>query len=237
MAEEIKTPPKDGADEAKAQAEAREKEFTELKTQVENLNKGIATYRDEAQKANELAKSVSEELEKSKKAPKKEVKLSEEEEAKFQAYVEKMGLVSATDLAAERQKFEASNAKSAESMAVTEFLEKHPEYDDDAKWTEVLSEFSLYKTPKTLAEYRALLEKVHKNLNPGGDKDRARAEARAEIINRQRLTLGGGSQGGAGENPDEKTLENLQKKYPSLSREQIENRLAEIRALYPKKKE
>lgn len=215
-------------------------EFNALKTQLDNLNKGIATYRDEAKAANEKTAEIAKKYEDLEKKFKEKEDIDEdddltpEERKKFNAFVKKQGFVTEKDLIDKQRESAVENAKSLEGQAVAEFLEKHPEYDDDEKWKVVMEEFQLYRTPTTLTGYRAILDKVHKSLNPKA-KDNAKAEARAEIINRSRLSLGGGSQGGASEDKHEEEIEKLQTKYPNLSRDQIEQRLAEIDALHPKK--
>lgn len=216
-------------------------EFNKLKEQMDNLNKGIATYRDEAKAANDSAKEIAtkyEDLEKKFKEKENiddDENLTPEERKKFDAFARKSGFVTEKDLKSQEAKSQQENAKAMENQAVSEFLEKHPEYDDDEKWKEVMQEFNLYKTPANITGYRALLERVHKGLNPKA-RDTAKAEARADIINRSRLSLGGGSQGGAGEGGKDSDIDKLQARYPNLSRDQIETRLAEIDALAKAKK-
>ena len=215
----------------------RDTALSDMKTQIDNLNKGIASYRDEAKAANDRVKELAQKFEATaeKKLPPKNIELSEKDEEKFIAMAEKMGLVKDEDLKAERERFLADSVKNIETTAVNEFLEKHPEFDDDAKWKEVMDEFNLYKTPTNITGYRKLLERVYKSFGDSSVTEKARASARAEIINRSRLSMGGGSQGGA-DTGDAKAVEDMQRKYPSLSRDQIENRLAEIKSLYPTKK-
>lgn len=211
----------------------------ESKTQIDNLNKGIATYRDEAKTAKEEAKTAVETaktaqaaVEEFKKLLDKKddgIKLTATEEEKFAAFAKKNGLVSQADMDKARGETFAANLKEVENNAVAEFLEQHPEYDDDEKWKEVLSQFGLYKQPTSLPAYRALLNRIYKDLNPADSKD-ARAKARAEIITRGKLGLGGGSQK-TGADEAEAEVDEMLKKYPNLSREQIEARLAEVRSL------
>jgi len=228
---------KKAAEAAKAEETAKvAKEVSDLKTQIENLNKGIAGYRDTAQKAEELAKQAKAEAEELKKKvpPAKDVKLSDEEREKFEALAKEKGFVDAETLRAEANRAQAENFKSFENQAVAEFLEKHPEFDKDEEWKKITDEFALFKTPTSLVGYRNLLNKVYTNLTGKSSKD-AKGEARAEIINRSRLSLGGGRAGGASESPLEANIDTLQAKYPNLSRDVIEGRLAELKALYPKK--
>lgn len=239
MSEEIKKDA-DGNPIVEPKAPTAE-EFKKVTDQIENLNKGIATYRDAAKAAEDKATEIAtkyEELEKKFKE-KEDIDddddLSPEERKKFNAFAKKSGFVTEKDLKQEAAKSQTELAKSIENQAVTEFLEKHPEYDKDEEWQKVMEEFNLYRTPTTLTGYRALLDRVHKSINPNA-KDKAKAEARAEIINRSRLSLGGGSQGGAGEGGKDADIEKLQARYPNLSRDQIEQRLQEIDALAKDKK-
>lgn len=219
------------------QPDARDEAMKKLSTQVENLTKGIASYRDEAQAATKVAAEAKAALEEAKKEKKPAVELDPKEEAKLKAWAEENGFVTKEALDAERVRIASENSKSVQTTAVAEFLEKHPEYDDDEKWKAVDAEFKLYKTPTSLPEFRNLLERIHKNLGGGSkDSDRAKAEAKAELIKRGRLNLGGGSQGGTEGSANEADIDKLQARYPNLSREQIEQRLAEIKSLYPAKK-
>lgn len=225
------------ADADKAAEEKGKTDFSELKTQVENLTKGIAGYRDATQAAERLAKEAVERAEKAeadfKKSQKSDVKLDPKEEEKFRAWAEKEGLATKADVSKERVQITVEQQKAAENQAVTEFLEKHPEYDSEDEWKKIAETFGLYKTPTSLTGFRQLLDRVYKEVSGSGD-EKAKAEARAEITKKSRLSLGNGGSGKGGEN-DSEDIESLQKKYPSLSREVIENRLAEIKGLYKKK--
>lgn len=229
-----------GGKEGEGQPDARDEAIKKLTDQVANLTKGIATYRDEAQAASAAAKEAdkraTEAVEEAKKAAKGKVELDPKDEAKFKAWADEQGYLTKEAMDAERVRLATESFKTVQTTAVAEFLEKHPEYDDDEKWKEIDSEFKLYKTPTTLPEFRKLLERIHKDVS--GDKgtsDRARAEARAELKRRELLQKGGGSQGAGGSGDHEADIDKLQQKYPNLSRDQIEQRLAEINALYPKK--
>lgn len=215
-----------------------------LQEQIANLNKGIATYRDETQiskaavaaKEAELAQARKD-LEEAKKAKKDdddeniEVKLNPEDQKKLDAWAKEHGFVTKAEMEAQKAEIFNSSIKNIESQAIDEFLKLHPIYDKDEEWAKVKEQFELYKTPTSLSGYRQLLAKIHKELNPN---DEGSAKARAEIEKKHRLGLGGGNQkGGEG---DAESIESLQEKYPRLSRAQIETRLAEIKALYKDKK-
>lgn len=214
-----------------------------LQEQIENLNKGIATYRDESKESKAAIATKETEIEKLKKDlveakkaddddsdKKKEVKLNPKDQEKLDSWAKEQGFVTKAEM--ETQKAEIYNAslKNIESQAIDEFLKSYPIYDKDEEWVKVKAQFELYKTPASLAGYRQLLNKIHKELNPGDD---GSAKARAEIETRKRLGLGGGSQKTSA---GEETIETLQEKYPRLSRNQIETRMAEIKALYKSKK-
>lgn len=244
MMNEEKDPKGGGAGEGGAggagEPDARDEELGKLKTQVENLTKGIATYRDEAKTASAAAKEAQRVAEEAVKTAQKEnkgkVDLDPKDESKFKAWANDQGFLTKEAMDAERVRLATESYKTTQNTAIAEFLEKHPEYDDDEKWKAVDEEFKLYKAPATLPEFKKLLERIHKDVS--GDKgtsDRARAEARAELSRRNLLSKGGGHQGGAGAG-DETDIDKLHAKYPNLSREQIENRMAEIKALYPAKK-
>lgn len=230
---------------AKEQAEKdKDEKIGKLGEQVENLTKGIASYRDEAKAATDAAKAASATATEAsaklaefqglftKKESGKD--LSDDEEKKLAAYAKKHGLVSKADLDQEKASAFQNQVKAFEDQAVAEFLENNPEYDDDEKWREVMTEFALYRQPTTLATYRALLSRIHADLS-GSEKKEAEGRARAAIINRSKLGLGGGRQSGS-EDEAEAKIEVLHKRYPHLSRELIVERLSEIEKLPTKEK-
>lgn len=216
-----------------------------LQQQIENLNKGIATYRDDARRAQDEAQEAKSEAEsiKSKLADLERSfensnkgsgdglpELSSEDQRRLEAWAKSRGFVTKSEVESERQRMQTENIRNIENQAISDFLKEYPEYDKDENWQKLKEEFGLYKQPTTLADYRKLLAKVHKQLNPSQD---AVAKARAEIEMKKRLGYGGGSQKAT---DGEMTAEKLREKYPRLSAEQIQSRLAEINRLYPEKK-
>jgi hypothetical protein len=227
---------------AAAKSEQENETISKLEEQVANLNKGIAATRDEAKTAIEAAKSATDALDVFKrenaKSKEPDEALSSEDQKKFEAWAKSKGIVTQEELQAERDKLAGDNAKGVANQAVSEFLEKYPEYDEDDEWQKVQAEFNLYKTPTDLAGYRRLLERVRGDLNPAAKADKAKAQARAEINKKAALAKGGGSQGASSTDAEfEAEVDKMQSKYPSLSRGQIEARLSETRALYADKKE
>lgn len=220
-------------------------EIVKLQEQIENLNKGIASYRDQANQSEADKKAMRSEIEELKKLTgelkelggkskkDEDTKLSQEDQKKFDALMKEKGIVTKDEMEAEKARMFNENIKNIENQAISEFLEKHPEYDGDDEWKQIADEFALYKMPTSLTGFRNLLNKIHRDLS--GSDDKAKAKAKAEIIKRQQLELGGGSQK-SGDQDFEKQVEDYQKKYPNLSREQIEGRLAEINTLTKEKK-
>jgi len=227
------------AEEQKAEAEVQT--IAKLTEQIENLNKGISATRDEAKIAVETAKAATDALETFKrenvKRSEPDEELSPADQKKFESWAKQKGIVTQQELQSERNKLAGESAKDIANTAVSEFLEKHPEYDEDDEWAKVRAEFELYKTPTDAVGYRKLLERVRESLNPEAKAEKAKAQARAEISRKVALTKGGGSQGATAGNADfEAEVDKMQEKYPSLSREQIQTRLSEIKSLYPDKK-
>lgn len=220
--------PKDQGDKAQ--------DLTKIQEQIANLNKGIATSREEAKTAKAQAEALKKQLAEFQskvefEAEDEKVELHPDDVKKLDAWARKQGLVTKTELDAENQRKAAESHQSIAQTAIDEFIASHKEYDDDAKWKEVAAEFNqFYKAPTTLAGYRKILEKIHKDLGGTNDED-VEARAKAKIANNSRLSLGGGSQKASN---SEQTVEDLHKKYPHLSREQIEARVAEIKSLYKK---
>ena len=121
--------------------------------------------------------------------------------------------------------------KSTEATAIDSFVKDHPDADTDDNWQKIQAEFKAwYRQPQSLPEYKQVLEKIYKDLF--GTKEDAVAKAKAQERAKSRLSLGGGSQGGDKSNADQ--IEELQKRYPSLSREQIEEQLEQTDSLYKK---
>lgn len=213
-------------------------DFNKLSEQIENLNKGIATYRDEAKTAKEIAAQAQEALSAYKKEADETGKkpdtsdLSAEDQAKFDAWAKKKGYVTKDVLDKDKRERVTSEQRNIESLATTEFLEKYPEYDSDEMWAKVTQEFTLYKTPTDIAGYRALLERIHNNLS-GGKKasDDATARAKAEAKKKAFLTISTSKEGSADAKKYEQTIDALQEKYPNLTRDQIVERVSEIQAL------
>jgi len=226
-------------EEMAAEQAAKDETIKKLEEQIENLNKGIASTRDEARVAIEAAKAANDALEVFKKESAKnggdEIKLSDEEQKKFEAWAKANGVVTQAELAAERNARFTESIKETANTAISEFLEKYPEYDDDEQWAKVQTEFNLYKTPTDLAGYKKLLEKIHSDLNPEAKKEQAQAKARAELRKQEILKKGGGSQAASAPDAEfEAEVDKMQAKYPNLSREQIEARLSEVRGILKK---
>lgn len=235
MSEDTKIVTPDGGEGNPTPESEAIKKLTE---QVENLNKGISTYRDEAKNALEVAKAATEKLALIEKAKEdKETKdslaeLSEEDQKKFEAWAKSKGVVTQSELDTERARIASESSKNVASTAVSDFLEKHPEYDDDVEWAKIQAEFAQYKTPTDIQGYKKLLDKIHKELS-GEPQNRAKAQVKAELAVKERLTLGGRG-GGKGNESHDSRVDELQAKYPNLSRDQIEARLSEIDSIYKK---
>lgn len=210
-----------------------------LTEQVENLNKGIASYRDKADTAEKVAKEATAKVDqfaaeierlktesnKSKDDKKSETQLAPSDAEKLEAWAKAQGFVKKEELEVEKAKIFNESLKNIESQAIDEFVKTHPEYNNDDEWSKIKEQFNLYKQPTSLTGYRQVLAKIHKELRGS---DEAAAKARAAEENRKRLNLGGGSGGGA---ESDTTLESLREKYPSLSTDQIQARLEEINQL------
>ena len=216
--------------------EAKLKEFEEKQA---NLNQGIAKYRDEAQSANKRAEELETkiaELEARIEAstPKEKVNLDEEDEVMLEAWVREKGFVTKEDLDKLKTEQAITTQKQIENQAVSEFLKEHPQYNTDENWQKVQKEFQeSFKPQNTIEGYRKVLNKIHQLLSIPDAEKRGADKVRAQFSTKSRLSLGGGSQ----MTPErETTIEDLQKKYPNLTKEQISARLAEIDALHPEVK-
>lgn len=224
MTEEIK--PNENADVAK------------LQEQIKNLESGIASARKEGKTAQEEAKAAraeKAELEKKLseleaiKARKETEGISEDEKKKLAAVAKELGFVRKEELDEDRKKTQEENFKQIESTAITEFLEKYPDLNTDENWTKIKEQFALYKTPNTLQGYRVILGKVRAELFGDDEDDQSAVKVRAELHRKGRLSLGGGPQGGAGDGKI--TVEQYQKRYPNLTKQQIEVQLSQLEAI------
>lgn len=209
-----------------------------LAEQVENLNKGIGSYRDKTAKAEQAAETARKEaadakveierLKKEfedKKGTSEESQLNPDDQKKLDAWAKTNGYVTKAELEVEKGRLFNESLKNIEAQAIDEFLKTHPEYEEEESWEKVKKEFTQYKQPTSITAYRQLLTKIHKELK--GDTE-AVARARAAEETRKRLGFGGASGGGA---ESDTTLESLREKYPNLSTDQIAGRLEEINTL------
>ncbi len=215
----------------------------DLVKQVENLNKAVAGYRDEARTASEKAKTTETAFEAYKKEvepklkviagePKEDASLSDEDQKRLEKWASDKGFVKKEEFEAEKAKLSLQSIQTAQDTAVNEFLSKYPKYDDKTEWDKVLAEFQQYKVPSTVDGFRKILTKIHKELNGGKVEDDAVAKAKVQDQVRSRLGLGHGA---TGYDASKETVESLQARYPRLSKEQIEGRLADLKSIYPKK--
>lgn len=208
----------------------------ELSGQIENLNKGIAKYRDtataaetRAAAAEKLAGEAKAEADalkasKDKKDDKPEdVQLSSADQKRLEAWAKAQGFVTKEENDAEKGRLFNESIKGIESQAIDDFIKAHPEYNETDKWDKVKKEFGQYKQPTSITAYRNILNKIHKEL---AGEDEAEAKVRANEEKRKRLGLGGS--GAKDEGGGDLTMEKLREKYPNLSEEQIESRLTEI---------
>lgn len=228
-------------DEGGGDGGTKEPTVTELRDQIENLNKGIAGYRDktsasekEAKEAKAAATAAQAEVADLKKViegakdddeidPK--LNLNPQDQKRLEKWAKDNGFVTKEELEKEKNRLFAETLTSIETQAVEEFLQSHPEYSKDENWSKVKEQFILYKQPTTITGYRQLLTRIHSELSNADDKA---ARVRAQEEQRKRLGLGGGN--GKDEGGDV-TIEQLQERYPKLSREQIISRLSEINDL------
>ncbi len=211
----------------------------QLTEQVNNLNKGIAKYRDDAGKATaeavaakaeakaakDAADAMKAAIEGAKEDDDAPIKLNPEDQKKLESWAKEQGFVTKEEMEKERQRVFGESLKNVESQAVNEFLEKHPELNSDEEWKKIGEQFALYKQPTSLTGYRQILNKIFKEVY--GDEDKT-AKARAAIETRKRLAMGGGNQKADAE---EALIDDYAERYPNLSREQIVERVQEINDL------
>lgn len=223
--------------------DGKEPTVAELREQIENLNKGIAKYRDtssssqkEAQEAKATAAEAAAEVARLKKviedsttkdegSDDPELQLAPKDQKRLEKWAQENGFVTKAELEKEKNKLYADSLASVESQAVNEFLESHPEYNKDDNWAKIKEQFALYKQPTTIVGYRQLLGRIHTELSNTESKA-SRVRANEEKLSR--LGLGGGSQK---DGDSSAAIESLQERYPNLSKELILARLEEINNL------
>lgn len=209
-----------------------------LEGQITQLNQGIASERSARKTAEGNVAKLSKDLEEFKSkveiaAVEETVDLSKEDEKKLEAWARQQGFVTTAELNAEKLRIQNANLATIQSEAVTEFLTTFPSLNDDTVWAKVQAAFQEYRTPGTKAATLKILNKIATDLGvmPKGKTSETDdiARAKARMINNGRLTLGGGQQSSGTDGTQ--TVEDLQRKYPNLSRDQIESRLSEIAQL------
>ena len=216
-----------------------QEELSKLKEQIEGLNKGISSYRSDLKGIKAENQTLKEELEVLKAVSNDddedddELDLHPDDQKKLEIWKRKAGLLTKGELEEQKRLEQIQSQKSVESQAVSEFLEKNPEFDTDENWPVVMKEFSLYRTPSTLSGYKELLNKIKKDLvgSPEKAREEGKAQAMAELKTKSRLSLGGGNKGSP---EQEEQIAKLQEKYPHLTRDAIERRVAEIDSIYKK---
>jgi len=203
----------------------------ELEKKQANLNQGIAKYRDEAQNANkravDLEGKVTELESRFNTAPTE--KIDSDDEAMLESWARQKGFVTKEEISKLKQEQVVTNQKQAETQAVNTFLKKYPQYNTNENWEKIQAEFKeSFRPQQSIQGYSKVLEKIHQLLSIPDAETRGANKVRAQLTNNSRLSLGGGTQSTS---QDETTVEDLQKKYPSLSKEQISTRLSEIKSL------
>ena len=213
----------------------------ELNTKIDNLNQGIAKYRDDASTAKkeaaeakaEAAKAIADAASTRKviedatdPEDDKEVKLSPADQKKLEAWAKAQGFTTKAEFEAEKQRVYVDTLRGVETQAVEELLRQHPELEDEKEFAKIKEQFGLYKQPTTLTGYRQILTKVYKEVYGSDD---AQARARAVIAQRNRLSIGGG--GTQKDDDDKAQMDEYRERYPHLSEGQITARLKEINDL------
>ena len=218
--------------------------ITKLESQISQLNQGIASERTARKEAESKFDQVSKDFNEFKgkiefDSEEEKIELSKEDTKKLEAWARQKGFVTAEEQQAERQRLQTASLATVQSEAVTEFLSVYPELNDDGKWPAVQAAFNEFKTPMTKAATLKILNKIAQDMGVKGTHSKSSdtddlARAKARMINNGRLSLGGGQQASGSDGAQ--TVEDLQRKYPNLSRDQIESRLSEIGTLYDSKK-
>lgn len=246
MAEEIETPtnpqeggaPAEGGGSQPTEGNGGDDKVSKLEEQVDNLTKGIASYRDDTKNLKTQLSEALGTIEELKKGKEEESspELSPEDEEKFEAIAKKKGFVRQEDLEKKEQQQHAEQLQQVEVDAINDFIEKYPQYNTDEEWEKVKAEFSLYKTPQNRKQFDEILNRIHRDLSSGNERSQGRAEGRAESYNTDHLSVGGGSQqGGSSEGGED--LDALREKYPNLSDDQIRETLRELNTLTSDKEE
>jgi len=235
MPDNINKEPNNTQDSNVEDIEYYKQKVAELEEKHANLNQGIAKYRDQAQEQSQRVKELEQkiaELEEKLNEPSEKIELADEDEAILESWAREKGFVTVDEINKLKEEQAIQAQLQAEQEAVEEFLKKYPQYDTDENWAKVKAEFERsFKPQATKKGFLEVLEKIHKLLSIPEIEKEGEARALAKLKNKGRLSLGGGSQGSVNEKRQE-TIDELQKKYPNLSKEQIEARLAEIDALY-----
>lgn len=224
--------PKDGNQASSPELTEALEEITKLKEQTENLTKGIAKYRDESQESKQL---LNETLEDNRNLHAKieglssgdndeDIDLSPDDEKRLQAYMKKQGFMTKEELEIQKREDKQKTQKQIQEESLNRFLEKNPNLkDDDDAWKKFASEFKRYVAPTSADGYDKLFSEVKDKVMPKTEEE-DNTNTGAGTTEKKHLSFGGGS------SPQKKDtkIEDLKNKYPSLSKDQITERLSEI---------
>lgn len=221
----------ENSEEKEVSIDSYKAKFEELEQKQANLNQGIAKYRDDAQNANKRAEDLESkvtELESRFNNTSTE-KIDSDDAAMLESWARNKGFVTKEEISKLKQEQVVTNQKQVEEQAVNSFLKKYPQYNTNDNWEKIQKEFKeSFRPQQTIQGYSKILEKIHQLLSISDAEARGGNKVRAQLTNNSRLSLGGGNQSTPNE---ETTIDDLQKKYPSLSKEQISTRLNEIKSL------
>lgn len=205
-------------------------ELETLLKDKENLNRGIAKYRDESQTKSTRIKELEDKI----------AELSQvipNEEA-IDSLLEKKGYVRKDDLEKLENEKKAQELLNIKNTSINKFLEDNPEFNKDEMWNKFNEEFTNnYREQTTQQGWNRVFDKIKNNLGGSNLKEQGKVEAMIEQKEKSRLSLGGGSQGSSSTKED--NVESFMKQRPNLkaTKEQLKQQEAELNALYPDKKE
>ena len=145
----------------------------------------------------------------------------------------KAGLVTKEESEASRREASIVEQGKIQKEAVTSFMEKYPEYDDDEKWNKLnnMMNDQFGSVPKSKTGIIAALESIRIQLDGDSGKETMKKEIEDELRAKQqtasRLALGGTGKTATAKTSDE--VEAMYNKYNGrLSREIIKEQLDEI---------
>lgn len=131
------------------------------------------------------------------KVPQQSIEVDPEELETFKKFVAAAGIPTQAEI----QQIKSERYKEQQDVALSKFLDEHPEYKkdndvDDSSWSTLVEELSQYKQPTNPSDWYKLLNKAHRSINSSSELERGKALgiAQANMQEERKMASMSGSQ-------------------------------------------